>query len=287
MPWDQQETPQPQSPTEESLAAAGPLQSSSGSPPGAHDTEPEPASTTGGAGSGLSLVEVRRLWPDIVDATKTMRRLVWMLLTQHAQVVSAEGDAVTIGFDTAGPRESFVKSGGDEVLRQAAIDVVGQDWRVEAIVDPGAGQGDAARPPARSQEPDAGPPEREQPEASAEPVAPVPSTPAPPPGPPTPAPGSTAPAPSPQAPAPSHVVVPEEVHEVRQAAPSEASIAPGAETPHPRMSRPEEVPEPSAPYDRDDAADPDDPEADSNGHDSADLLERTLGARVIEEIPHE
>ena len=33
--------------------------------------------------------------------------------------------------------------------------------------------------------------------------------------------------------------------------------------------------------------DPDDPESDAGGVDSAALLERTLGAKVIDEIPHE
>ena len=38
------------------------------------------------AGSSLSLVDVRRLWPDIVDATKARRRVTWIHLTQNAQV---------------------------------------------------------------------------------------------------------------------------------------------------------------------------------------------------------
>ena len=40
----------------------------------------------------LTLVDVRRLWPDIVEATKGMRRLAWMHLTQNCQVVAVDGD---------------------------------------------------------------------------------------------------------------------------------------------------------------------------------------------------
>lgn len=251
VPWDQQESSQqdpdqPQPRSEQpapAVAAESPAQVAS-----------EPTAVAGGSPGGLSLVEVRRLWPDIVDATKTMRRLVWMLLTQHAQVLSAEGDAVTIGFDTAGPRESFVKSGGDEVLRQAAIDVVGQDWRIDAIVDPGATPGDGGGQTAHSSPPDSAAPDPESPRASAEQAAPAPSS-----------------APEP----------------VRSESPPAEEPAPSSESAPAGMTRLEAVPEPPASYDRDDAVDPDDPEADSNGLDSAALLERTLGARVIEEIPHE
>ena len=66
------------------------------------------------------------------------RRLAWMHLTQNSQVVSVEGNVLTLGFSNAGARDSFLSGGCDEILRQAAIDVVGADWRIETLVDPGA-----------------------------------------------------------------------------------------------------------------------------------------------------
>ncbi len=87
------------------------------------------------------MVEVRRLWPDIVDATKIRRRVAWMILTQNAQVVGVDATTLTLGFASQGARESFVGGGCDEILRQAAIDVVGADWRIDAIVDPSAQRG--------------------------------------------------------------------------------------------------------------------------------------------------
>ena len=87
---------------------------------------------------GLSLVDVRRLWPDIVDATKLRRRVTWMHLTQNCQVVAVEGRVLTLGFSNGGARDSFDNGGSAEIVRQAAIDVVGADWRIETIVDPGA-----------------------------------------------------------------------------------------------------------------------------------------------------
>ena len=74
-----------------------------------------------------------------------------MHLTQNSQVVGVDGNTLTLGFDNAGARDSFVNGGCDEILRQAAIDVVGADWRVDTIVDPGA-QADPA-PAAPGQRP--------------------------------------------------------------------------------------------------------------------------------------
>jgi DNA polymerase-3 subunit gamma/tau len=133
------------------------------------ETPPEPvAATVGAGGSPLSLVDVRRLWPDIVEATKQRRRVTWIHLTQHAQVVAVDGEILTLGFGNLGARESFDNGGSAEIVRQAAIDVVGHDWRVETIVDPGADPEAAPPPPAAEQVPTPAP------EPTAAPVEPPP-----------------------------------------------------------------------------------------------------------------
>jgi DNA polymerase III subunit gamma/tau len=102
-----------------------------------HTPEPTPPPPPAGGG-GLTLVDVRRLWPDVVESTKTRRRMAWIHLTQNCQVVGLDGNVLTLGFANAGARDSFVSSGCAEVVHQAAIDVVGADWKIETIVDPGA-----------------------------------------------------------------------------------------------------------------------------------------------------
>jgi DNA polymerase III subunit gamma/tau len=124
----------------------------------------EPATTTA-AGSPLSLVDVRRLWPDIVEATKQRRRVTWIHLTQQAQVVQVDDKTLTLGFGNAGARDSFDNGGSAEIVRQAAIDVVGHDWRVETIVDPGAQPAAAPPPPAT----ESAPPTSASPDAEVEP----------------------------------------------------------------------------------------------------------------------
>jgi DNA polymerase-3 subunit gamma/tau len=78
------------------------------------------------------------MWPDLLDKVKELRRYTWILLSQNAQVVGLDGGVLTVGFKSAGARDSFVGGGSEEILRQAAIDVIGADWKVEAIVDPSA-----------------------------------------------------------------------------------------------------------------------------------------------------
>ena len=99
---------------------------------------PEPARPAARGGSSLTLVDVRRLWPDVVESTKTRRRMAWIHLTQNCQVIGLDDNVLTLGFSNAGARDSFDSSGCSELVHQAAIDVVGADWKIETIVDPGA-----------------------------------------------------------------------------------------------------------------------------------------------------
>ena len=108
---------------------------------------PEPAPATG----GLTLVDVRRLWPDVITAVMHRRRVTWMHLRDNCQVVAVDAATLTLGFSNAGARDSFDAGGSAEIVRQACIEVIGHDWRVESIIDPGA---DAATPPPPAAEPE-------------------------------------------------------------------------------------------------------------------------------------
>jgi DNA polymerase-3 subunit gamma/tau len=90
------------------------------------------------APGGMTLVDLRRSWPDVLESVKQKRRFTWVLLSQNAQVAAFDGTTVTVGMTSAGARDSFVGRGSDEILRQALIDVLGIEARVEAIVDGGS-----------------------------------------------------------------------------------------------------------------------------------------------------
>jgi DNA polymerase-3 subunit gamma/tau len=117
---------------------------------------PAPAAAEPGAPAGqeqkqgqLSLADVRRIWPDLLEQVKQMRRFTWILLSQNAQVIGVDATTLTVGFKNAGARDSFVGGGSEEILRQAAIDMIGTDWTVETTVDPGAQPGHETAPRVR------------------------------------------------------------------------------------------------------------------------------------------
>jgi len=86
--------------------------------------------------SNVDIAGLRRLWPDVIEDVKKRRRLTWSLLSTSAQVLAVDDDAITIAIVNAGARDSFIRSGSDEILRQSFIDVVGLDRRIEIVVDP-------------------------------------------------------------------------------------------------------------------------------------------------------
>jgi DNA polymerase-3 subunit gamma/tau len=112
---------------------AGPAPTSAAPPTSAVPTSATPASTP--APGQLGLVDVRQLWPGVLDRVKQMRRYAWILLSQNAHVKDVGGGVITIGLLNAGARDSFTRSGADEILHQALIDELGVDWRVDAIID--------------------------------------------------------------------------------------------------------------------------------------------------------
>jgi DNA polymerase-3 subunit gamma/tau len=220
------------------------------------EPEPEPAPAAAGT-SVLSLVDVRRLWPDIVEATKQRRRVTWIHLTQHAQVVAVDAATLTLGFSNAGARDSFDNGGSSEIVRQAAIDVVGTDWRIETIVDPGA-SADVPPPPAPTPEPAR--PAVPEPARPSEPVAQR----AEPEGPPAWVSDDEEPGARP---------APVSVEAAREAIKGTRPAGAGSD-PAPDLAA------------ADADAHPDDLDADSDELGGADLLARELGAKMIEEIPN-
>ncbi len=215
--------------------------------------QPVPTTTPARPSTGLGLLDVRRLWPDVLAKVKEVRRFTWVMLSQNSQVIAVDDATLTLGLVNAGARDSFTRSGSDEIVRQAIIDVLGVDWRVEAILDPTA-TGTAPDGP-------------EHGKVTQQATRPVPETPE---EEPRPARASSTP---PAEPAPTPV---RPDPETRAAARDAINSARTAAQAHPRPA--------SGPSDAD--ASPDDPTDESVlGQD--ELLARELGAQVIEEIPHD
>ncbi|WP_405063609.1 DNA polymerase III subunit gamma and tau [Kribbella sp. NBC_01505] len=94
----------------------------------------------------VGLADVRRLWPQVLEAVKAKRRFAWIMLSQNSQVIAVDDQTLTLGLLNAGARESFARSGSEDILRQAMIDTIGLNRRIEAVIDPSADPGAGGAP---------------------------------------------------------------------------------------------------------------------------------------------
>ncbi len=250
--------------------------------PVAQTPDEEPAPTAAAAatessgqeamGAVLSLADVRRIWPDLLEQVKKMRRFTWILLSQNAQVIGVDATSLTVGFKTAGARDSFVGGGSEEILRQAAIDMIGADWKIEVAVDPSAQPGSESasrvtRPAAtQSTLPDATSAEAGRGPTSASTARQAPSAP------------------------PSWASEDDKEPAASNQDEAAASKKTGVSAARSNLSATRRGDDPAAKKpgpDLDADAHRDDPATEDNALDSTELLERELGATVIEEIPHD
>ena len=76
-----------------------------------------------------------------VRVVDLLQDILYGVAQRPVWVVALEGRTLTLGFNNAGARESFVNGRSDTLLQQVFIDLIGQDWRIDAIVDPAAQPG--------------------------------------------------------------------------------------------------------------------------------------------------
>jgi DNA polymerase III subunit gamma/tau len=95
-------------------------------------------SASSGRPARLSVTDVRRLWPEVLEEVKGKRRFTWILLSQNAQVADVRDGTLTLAMANAGARDSFGRGGSEDILREALIVVLGVDFRIVTMVDVGA-----------------------------------------------------------------------------------------------------------------------------------------------------
>ena len=122
-------------------------------PPAAKDASSDPStppqeSPVPPADGELDLTAIRRMWPDVMAAVSVMKKTTWSLL-KNASVLDLDAGRLTLAFSTAGLRDAFVgRSDHQDYVREALIQVLGVDWKVEAIVDPSVTSTSSLGPPA-------------------------------------------------------------------------------------------------------------------------------------------
>ena len=92
-------------------------------------------STSSDRPAQLSVTDVRRLWPEVLEEVKGKRRFTWILLSQNAQVADVRDGTLTLAMANAGARDSFGRGGSEDILREALIVVLGVDFRIVTMVD--------------------------------------------------------------------------------------------------------------------------------------------------------
>ena len=81
----------------------------------------------------IDVEALRRSWPDVLGRIYQMRRATWTFLSEHAQVLSYDGQRLVLGIATTGLANAFRNGSHAEVVRQALIDTLGVDARVEGV----------------------------------------------------------------------------------------------------------------------------------------------------------
>ena len=85
------------------------------------------------------------MWPAVLDATKEYSRVAWMVFSVSAPLSLQDG-VLAVGVDNANKISNAKASGHDERLRQAILDVVRMDVRVDVVLAPSVGTAGASAP---------------------------------------------------------------------------------------------------------------------------------------------
>jgi DNA polymerase III subunit gamma/tau len=159
------QTPQPQTPQPQSTPASPPVARVTPPPSVPEITPSLPPRTPEAMSGGLTVTDVRRLWPEVLEEVKGKRRFTWILLSQNAQVAEVRNGTLMLAMSNAGARDSFARGGSEDVLRDAMVEVMGADFTIETMVDPSAAAAAGAPRTPQAAEPSSAAP-RPAPDAS-------------------------------------------------------------------------------------------------------------------------
>ena len=91
-----------------------------------------------------TLEEFATMWPAVLDGVKSYSRVAWMTFDGSVPVSLSDG-VLAVAVDSPGKVNNLRNSGHDERLRQAVLDVMKTDVRVDVVLMPDRVAGAAAR----------------------------------------------------------------------------------------------------------------------------------------------
>ncbi len=126
-------------PAAASKSTAAPKIPKAGPPAAVATVEAKPATgpISGAIGDAPPLSDFVTMWPAVTEATKTYSRVAWMLFNA-SQPLSVANGTLAVGVPNAGQVNNARTSGHDERLRQAILDVMRADVRIDVVLAPNA-----------------------------------------------------------------------------------------------------------------------------------------------------
>ena len=100
------------------------------------------------------------MWPAVLEAVKSYSKVAWMAFSESTPISLSDG-VLAVAVGDAGKANNLKSSGHDERLRQAIIDVMKADVKIDVVLAPHRVQpvatspGEAAAAPVALSEPDA------------------------------------------------------------------------------------------------------------------------------------
>ncbi|SES34001.1 DNA polymerase-3 subunit gamma/tau [Pedococcus cremeus] len=129
-------------------------------PASARERTAAPAEAPAPAAGGIDTAAIRRAWPDVLTWLSRNKRVTWTLVSDHAHVQSYDGTRLELGIAPTALLVRFRQGPHTELVRQALIDVLGVDARVECVPVPegqtpagAGGQAPSATAPSSSAQP--------------------------------------------------------------------------------------------------------------------------------------
>jgi len=121
--------------------SVSPQQSSKQSP--AADSPPPEAPRPAPMPGGMDTDAIRRSWPDVLAKIATISRVTWTFVSQNTSVLDYNGERLLLGLSTDGLLSALRGRNHAEVVRQALIEVIGVDTRVEGMLSTDAASADS------------------------------------------------------------------------------------------------------------------------------------------------
>jgi DNA polymerase-3 subunit gamma/tau len=124
--------------------------------PAPEPSQPAAAQESRTSDSSVTLEQFTSMWPAVLEGVKAYSKVAWATLNASRPISLSDG-VLAVAVDSAGKVSNLKASGHDERLRQAILDVLKTDVRIDIVLAPDRTGPAAASTPSASNPTSAGP----------------------------------------------------------------------------------------------------------------------------------